>query len=493
VGGGRRARWLAALLALAGGGALLAAHLLEPHEIDTLLKGRRYDLFLLTQNLARALVATAAVVGFFSLLVSRFSIFTSISVFGVFIGTGALVVVLSVMSGLEGDLRDKMLGQQPHLTVRRPKQRLAGYAPLQRAVGATPGVVDAEPYVESEVMLASETNLAGVILRGIEIAPGALARSTLGTAATLRRSVRQGSLDGLVDPKRIPPPAAPTRAARPNTVGEPVPGVLIGRELATNLRLFVGDEVSVICPACGIGPMGSMPKVKPLRVAGIFYSGMYEYDSKNIYVTLEVAQRFLGYDDEVSGVEARVARPARIANVAALARQALGPLDTLARGGGPALEVRTWEDDNRELLSALTIEKIAMFVVLTFIILVASFSIVSNLMMIVIDKRREIAILKAMGTPNGGILKVFLLEGFYIGAIGTLSGIVAGLMACALIARLGIPLDPEVYYISKLPVRVAPLEVVLVAGASLLLSVLATLQPAWSAARIEPVEGLRAQ
>ena len=222
-----------------------------------------------------------------------------------------------------------------------------------------------------------------------------------------------------------------------------MPGILLGDELYQHtLRVFVGSDVDIACPLCGIGPMGPMPKLKSFRVAGHFYTGMYEFDSKLAYVALSEAQKFLHMPGEVTGVEVRTTTPEAARAVA----------DEIARRLGPGYEVRTWEELNRGLFAALKLEKVAMFVVLTFIALVASFSIVSNLIMLVTEKAKEVAILKSMGARDGAILRVFFAEGLYIGLLGLALGLALGIGGCLMLGHYGLPLNPDVYYIQKLPV-----------------------------------------
>jgi lipoprotein-releasing system permease protein len=278
-----------------------------------------------------------------------------------------------------------------------------------------------------------------------------------------------------VDPRDRMPDPAPVEKRRV------VPGVIIGRELAKNLRLYLGDDVNIVSPLGGIGPNGMIPKSKPFRVAGIFFSGMFEYDSKYIYLSIPAAQKFLALDDEVTGLELKVADPDRTGPV----------LDQIRATLGAGYDVQDWQELNRNLFSALKLEKIAMFIVLCFIILVAAFSIIANGVMLVMEKGREIAILKSMGASDRAILVVFLLLGLSMGGLGTLAGVGVGVAACLALARWGLPLDSEVYYITKLPVRMNPYEIVAVVAAALVIALLATLYPAWIAARLRPVEGLR--
>jgi lipoprotein-releasing system permease protein len=490
------------------------------------------------QAVALGVGVLAYVVIFFGVLLLSFSLFTSISIFGVFLGTCALVVVLSVMGGFENDLRKKILGTNAHAVVTRPKQAFSDYRGVIQEVSATPGVLACSPYLESEVMITSQTNLSGVLVKGID-------PETIGRVTELPKYIRAeggaGQLDDLKHPERLsripearfkplvsdplgepppddagedtaaskpatrpasqpgtPPPGKHKKAVKPSLeqlireaqkqIGKKVParpvypGIVIGAELAKNLRLYVGDDVNLVAPLGGMSPAGPIPKAKPFRVAAIFYSGMYEYDTKHVYVTIPAAQRFLGTDDEVTGIEIK-ARGLEEASVLA---------DTLRTRLAPrGFRVQDWKQMNVSLFTALKLEKFVMFVVLTFIVIVAAFSIVTNLIMVVLSKSREIAALKTMGSSNLGALKIFFYSGIYIGVIGMMVGVLTGVGLCEFLAHVGLPLDPEVYYISELPVRMSPIDISIVGLASVGLSFLATIYPSLIAARLQPVQGLR--
>jgi lipoprotein-releasing system permease protein len=434
-------------------------------------------------------------------LFASFTVFAAVSIYGVFLGTGAPIIALSVMSGFESDLKTKIRSTKADVVVERSDERpFTDYAAVDAKLQGIAGMVGSMPYLEAEVIVKHATNPAGmgIILRGVE---ASRAPRVLG----IERTMKEGKVAWLDHPEQIPvedfgwrepeeagDPAgddsgAPTREPSHPRQGADghrpvVPAILLGEELYEHtLRVFLGSDVDVACPLCGVGPAGPMPKLKPFRVAGHFYSGMYEFDSKLAYVSLRDAQKFLGMPGEATGIEIRTVTPETAHAVAA----------EIASRLGPGYEVRTWEELNRGLFAALKLEKLAMFVVLTFIALVASFSIVSNLIMLVTEKGREVAILKSMGARDRAILRVFFAEGLTIGLLGLGLGLALGIGACLLLGHYGLPLNPDVYYIEKLPVVMRAGEIAAVSLAALVLCCLATLYPALLASRLSPAEGLR--
>jgi lipoprotein-releasing system permease protein len=440
---------------------------------------------------------------------------TLISIGGVAIGVWALTVVLSVMSGFEADLKRKILGHNAHgMVLTYGQGEFDDWRGTREKVLGVRGVAGATPFLYNEVMLSAGQNLTGAILKGIDV-------ETVGSVTDLPRNVEEGRLEWLRRPEEIPragrpaeepPPASgdpkdavpgggspretssapPGREDRPSSAAppagaarnvRPLPGIVIGRELARALRVFVGDQVSVVSPFGDLGPAGPQPKSRPFRVAAIFYSGMYEYDSKFAYMDLEEGQRFFG-TSTVTGLELKV-------HDVDSARAVMGRV-VYALGGWP-FRAKDWGELNRSLFSALQMEKVVMAVILGFIVLVASFIIVATLIMLVLEKTKEIAVLKSMGAGVPSIMKIFVAEGVIIGAVGTAFGLILGYGSCLLIDRVGIPLDPEVYYISNLPVLIEPAQFALVTLAALALSYLATIYPATKAARLRPVDGLRAE
>jgi lipoprotein-releasing system permease protein len=486
----RRILWTGLALMALGAVALVADRLLRHHHGH----GRLFvSLEGVIQNLALG-GTVALVLGFLvaliGILVASFTVFTAISMFGVFLGTAAPILALSVMSGFEADLKGKIRATKADVVVTTAGDKpFVGWEDAEAKVKQQAGVRGVMAYLESEVIVKHVSNPAGmgIVLRGIQ--PAEATR-----VLDLGRTLKEGEVGFLAHPERIPkeplgfgfddvPPAPgePRRdPAMPPAAGGP--GILLGEELfAHTLRVYLGSQVDVACPMCGVGPTGPIPKLRTFRVAGHFYTGMYEFDSKLAYVSLAEAQRFLGLPGEITGLEIRLEHPDRAPDVAA----------GLAALLGPAYEVRSWEELNRGLFMALRLEKIAMFVVLTFIALVASFSIISNLIMMVTEKGREVAILKSMGATDGSILRIFVVEGLYIGLVGLGLGLTVGIGSCLLLSRVGLPLDPDVYYIQRLPVVMRAGEILGVGAAALGLCCLATLYPAFLASRLHPVDGLR--
>jgi lipoprotein-releasing system permease protein len=386
------------------------------------------------------------------------------------------------MSGFEGDLKSKILGTRSHGMVMKWGQNdFTEWRDVRQEVLRVRGITGATPFLYSEVMVSADQNLTGTLLEGVD-------PDTIGTVTALARTIQEGRLDYLSRPERIPvtPDAKGGKGVGADATGAPrvLPGIVVGREMARMLRVYVGDVVNVISPLGDLGPGGPQPKSRPFRVAAIFYSGMYEYDSKFAYIELGEAQRFFGTGDSVTGLEVRVSN---VDEARPILRRVLSRLE------GYPYRVRDWGELNRNLFSALMMEKVVMAVILGFIVLVATFTIVATLIMQVLDKRREIAVLKSMGAGQPSIMKIFVAEGLVIGAIGTAFGLILGFGTCLLIDRVGIPLDPEVYYIANLPVRMDPTEFLLVALLATALSYLATIYPASKASRLEPVEGLRSE
>jgi lipoprotein-releasing system permease protein len=268
------------------------------------------------------------------------------------------------------------------------------------------------------------------------------------------------------------------------------PGIILGVELAKRLGVSLNDAIQVISPLGTMTPMGMMPKMKRFRVMGIFYSGMYDFDNTLAYISIVSAQKFLNMDSRVTGIEIKTSDVYKVKKIGKEIRQKLGfPFWT-----------RDWMEMNRNLFSALKLEKVAMFIILVLIVLVAAFNIISTLIMVVMEKNKDIAILKSMGAPSKGILRIFIIEGGVIGVVGTFFGTVVGLATALNLEKVsgfvenlfGFKLLPsDVYYIDKLPSQVNPLDVGLIVMTAILISLLATLYPSWRASKLDPAEALR--
>ena len=505
---------------------------------------------------------------------------TMISVSMIALGVALLVLVLSILGGFEGDLRNKILGTKAHLLVTGPNHGpLVDYETVMDAVVAVDGVVGASGFVESDVMIASSTNYSGVVLRGIRVEEAA-------TSSDLEAYMREGELDWLetpnlaaeadgstlaqiealqadyedlaarleeqeaqleqdlaeasarieaaadaiiedgsgehvevaengdrsepasadaeperAAPRRMPPslnerlrefePEAP--AGGPPTLGERIdhspirelPGVIIGAELQDTLHVRIGDQVQIINPDGDLGPTGPIPRARPYRIVGIFYSGLYEYDNTMVYATLDSAREFLNVEaNELTGIEVRI-RDLRDAEPIGHAVEA-----AVAAASDDA-EVQTWMELNERLFSALELEQFVIGLLLMFIVLVASFATVCVLTMIVIQRADEIAIMRSMGASPAAIRRIFIVQGMSIGISGIVFGLITGLGLVAYLLYVGFPLDPSVYYIDRVPVELAASDVLFVTLGVLAISAVATLLPSMQASRLDPADALR--
>ena len=384
------------------------------------------------------------------------SLITLLAIAGVTVGVMALIVVIAVMAGFESDLKSRILGVESHLIVLHTGGAFTDYPKVTQTVETIDGVDAASPFVASQVMLRSATGVSGALLRGIDPK----------TAGNVVRSF---------DPADLVPDAVSEDRDR-------APRIIMGRELARNLGIVDGGSVYVISPRGMVAPVGHIPTMKRFRLAGVFRSGMYEYDGSYAYISLKEAQKMLHLGDAVTGVEVRVD------NIYAADRIGSAVGEML----GPRYWARDWMGMNKNLLSALKLEKTVMFIILVLIVLVAAFNIASTLIMMVMEKTRDIAILKAMGATEKSIRKIFVLNGMIIGLVGTAIGVSLGLLLCYLLDKYKfVELPGDVYYITTLPVHLQTLDVVVIALAAMVICFLATLYPSRQAARLDPVEAIR--
>lgn len=388
------------------------------------------------------------------------SVVTFVAIFGISVGVWALTIVISSLTGFQENLRNKILGAYSHILVLSFDATFKDYEKVVEKIKDEPGVVALTPFVYSEAMLMTQDSVSGVILRGVD-------PKTVGKVTTLEKSMVEGSLDSLKPPDEI--------------VGE-LPSIVIGKELAFIVHAFEGDEVRVVLPFGEETPAGMVPKVWRFRVSGVFDSGMYEFDAKFVYIHLAWAQRIFGLGDAITGLEVKVSDVMQAREVARRMQMKLGY----------PYRVRDWMEMNRNLFSALKLEKLLVFIVLTIIVFVAALNIFNVLYMVVQDKKRSIAILRAMGASTRDILRVFMIQGLIIGLIGAFLGFVIGFGTVWLQHEYGlVKLDPQVYNIDRVPVKVMPLDILLIALAAVGLTFIATYFPARLAAKTDTVEILR--
>ena len=388
---------------------------------------------------------------------TNLSLFVWIGIGGVFLGVSALIVVLAVMTGFQDGIRDKIISANPHVLIMEGGGRgVADGGALAKRVAPVAGVVSATPFVLQQALFTSPSGGAtGGLLRGVDLATPAV-------RAAIASQVRFGSLEPVL------------------TGSEPA--LLLGRELARSLGVAPGDHVTVISPQGAMTAVGLVPKMRRFLVAGYVEVGMYEYDASLAYTSLASAQEFAGLGDRVTGVEVKLADPFQ-------AKEVGRAISSRLKG---AYWIRDWMDMNRNLFAALQLEKLALFVIVTIIVLVAAFAIIGHLVLLVAEKRKEIGILKAMGAGAGSIGAVFLVAGMLIGVGGTAAGSAFGLLLIWVQNTYKIiRLAGDVYQISYLPMKLTGSDFAMIVCSTLVISFLATLSPARRAARMDPIEVLR--
>ncbi len=441
---------------------------------------------------------------------SFISLITFISVGGVALGVAALIIVISVMTGFKEDMQEKILGAYSHLLIlKHPLEADAGirdYIDVMKNIEDIDGVVASTPFIYGQVMLTSGESVSGAFIRGIDIktAPDVISlkedmEGQMGDLNELenRGGVKENDDQPLKDIDGKGKGNVDEGAGGGKNDGimtfdfdelekmetaEDLPGVIIGKELSRLLGSVYGDEIVILSPKGEITPFGFTPKMRRFRIVGLFDSGMYEFDSTFAFISISEAQSFFNMDDRVTGIEVKVDD---IYNVGSIGS------NIQAKVGLPYY-TRNWMEMHKNIFAALQMEKIAMFVILAMIVFVAAFNIASTLIMVVMEKNKDIAILKSMGASNGSIMKIFMFEGLIIGFFGTLLGFISGFTICFLQKHYKIiSLDSSVYYISTLPVKMIWTDIFVIAISSLVICILATIYPAWQASKLDPAEAFR--
>ncbi|MBN1885943.1 MAG: FtsX-like permease family protein [Candidatus Krumholzibacteriota bacterium] len=397
-------------------------------------------------------------------LVSRV---TMIAVGGTFVGVTALVIVLSLMNGFETELRSRIIGFNTHvLLFAHTPSAWEGIDSVAAIVDSIPEVLGTAPFVRGEALTYYElipgvrVKTLGVIVKGIDLE-------------------RERFVSTVVD--SITPPITTFRTSGFDD-GDDLPGIVLGRDLADALRIAIGEKMSLVTAPARLVLGKVKPRTKEFRVAGYFRTGVYEFDSRFAYVGLGEAEALFDFEGASHGLGVKIEDIYRAADV-----------DEAIRGRLAVWEYGTnnWINQNRNLFSYIKVEKILMFLLLALIILIAAFNLVGMLTMVIMEKRSEIGILRSMGASSGGIMSIFMFEGTLIGSLGTGAGVAAGLAICALLDKIELGLPPDVYFINTLPVVVQPLDVLLIAAASLAISFLATVYPSWEACRVTPLDAIR--
>jgi lipoprotein-releasing system permease protein len=389
------------------------------------------------------------------------SVIAGFSFLGIMLGVATLIIVMAVMNGFRKELLDKILGLNGHLLIQPIDAPLTDWAAVAERISKVPGVRLAAPIVEGQALASSPFSATGVLVRGVRV-------EDLKKLPSIANNIRQGTLDGFDEGQ----------------------GVAIGKRLADQLSIRVGDMVTLVAPRGAVTPMGTMPRIKAYKVAAVFEIGMSEYDAAFVFMPLTEAQAYFNRTGDVTAIEVYTLNPDRIERYRTL----------VAEAAGRQIFMVDWRQRNATFFGALQVERNVMFLILALIVLVAALNIVSGLIMLVKDKGRDIAIMRTIGATRGSVMRIFLITGSAIGMTGTLVGFLVGTIVCINVDSIrqgltwltGIPIfPPELYFLSRLPAEMDPGETAAVVLMALTLSLLATLYPSWRAARLDPVEALR--
>ena len=389
------------------------------------------------------------------------SVIAGFSFLGIMLGVATLIIVMAVMNGFRHDLFAKIMGLNGHVIVQKIAEPFDDYAAMADRIAKVPGVETAMPVIEGQVMVSSSTQALGGLVRGVR-------EGDLKSLKLVSGNVRAGTLDGF----------------------DTQTGIAMGVGLANSLHVGLGDMVTLITPRGAPTPFGTAPRSKAYQITSIFELGMSEYDRMMIFMPLAEAQKYFAKGNEVDVIEVVVNQPENVGQYR----------DVIKNAGGPTISVSDWRQRNETFFNVLSVERNVMFIILSLIVLVAALNIISGLMMLVKDKGRDIAILRTMGATKGAVMRIFLITGASIGIVGTLAGLVIGVVFCWNIDAIKNAVswisgttvfDPSVYYLTKLPAEINPHETGGIVLMALALSVLATIYPSWKASRLDPVEALR--
>jgi len=409
------------------------------------------------------------------------SVITLICILGIAIGVAALIAVQSIMDGLQNKMRATVLGAKTHALVTTESGRLDDYAAKMEKLASDPEIAGVTPVISRDVIISVSDELNGIVINGID-------PETVGNAMLFPQQITKGSMLCMISPEKCPEIIEKNKSFQDFTIQKPseikpenFPGIAIGIELAKYYGIDIGDKVKIISPTGEMSIAGPKTQIRTFQVAAIFFSSLYEYDFNYAYITLENAQRFFSTGKSVDHLGIKLNDMKRIDEAEKSILAALGE----------GTVVKNWRDMNKPLFSALEMEKIVWFLIIGFIALVASFNIVSALIMLVMGKKEEIAILRAAGYPAKSVMKIFMLDGIIIGFFGTFLGAVAGTVICLVLSDMPVKVAQDVYYIEKIPVDMSPLTFILAILGSLILTVIAAVYPGKKAAKLSPAEALR--
>jgi lipoprotein-releasing system permease protein len=383
------------------------------------------------------------------------SIISIISVVGIMVGVMALIVVISVMNGARDDLMSRILRVEPHIFVGAGNNDLEyfnNYGDTLKTTKNIKGVVAVTPSIDTQVLV----NNKGGLLRGLDT-------GSINDVMNIKSMITEGSLSSL------------------DGLNDGLPGLIIGSEFAKRLRVSVGDEIIVIAPEGRLTPLGRVSNSVKYRVTGLFNSGYYQYDQTISFISLKQAQELLGIDNIINGIEVKISDPDKADIIG----------KSISEAFGYNFFALDWKANNQELFSAIKIQKYAMFIILIMIVFIGALNIISSLVMVVTEKSREVAILRAMGATQRKIMCIFMLQGLFVGVVGTIGGLISGLGICELIEIIPIDLSSSVYIFDRLPVKVETTDIIMITLSALAIAFLATIYPSRHASRINPVEALR--